>query len=165
MNDITVFLTLITIIIYFTFLFGIIYLSYLYIKYINKLEKEKCGCSEDIKRNIIKNFSYLILISWILFIIFFFICPINNIKKIMYSKIFNLINLIIIGIYGWILFSYSKKLIDESCKCSDDWLRDAMQYQSYIYIFISLSSFILFLVRILLGDDKKEIFKIINGLK
>ena len=55
---------------------------------------------------------------------------------------------------------YSKKLIDESCACSDSWVREAMQYQSYVYIFFSITSFLVLLAKLLIGDDYRELIKI-----
>ena len=159
------FLIVIAILIYLILQIGFIYLSYLFIKYINNLEAKGCKCSENIKRDIIKNISIFILISWIFFVIFIIFMPNKNLNKIISNKSYHFIIFLIMVGYGWLLFSYSRKLIDESCECSDHWLRDVMQYQSYIYIFMGSSSLIIFLSKILLGNDKKEIYKIINGLK
>lgn len=154
------FLFLLLIIIYFTVLGGILYLSYRYIKYINDLEKKKCECSRDIKRNMIKNFSYLILISWLLFVMAVMITPTKTMMQLVTGKIFNIIKILIIGAYGAILFLYSKKLIDESCSCSESWVREAMQYQSYIYIFFSGLSFLILVAKLLIGDNYKDLIKI-----
>ena len=154
------FLFLLLIIIYFTVLGGILYLSYRYIKYINDLEKKKCKCSKDIKRDMIKNFSYLILISWILFIIAVMITPTQTMIQLLSGKLFNIIQILIVGGYGAILFLYSKKLIDESCACSESWVREAMQYQSYIYIFFSVLSFLILIAKLLIGDNYKDLIKI-----
>ena len=68
MNYGIIFIFLIFALLYFSIIAGLIYLSYKYVKYINNLENTKCKCSEDVKRDMVKNFSYLILVSWVLLI-------------------------------------------------------------------------------------------------
>ena len=154
------FIFFILILLYFIIMGGVLYLSYRYIKYINDLEKNNCKCSEDIKRDMIKNFSYLILFSWALFILAILITPSKTILNIMSSKILNFLQFIVIAGYGAVLFLYSKKLIDESCACSESWLREAMQYQSYVYIFFSITSFLVVITKLLVGNDYRELIKI-----
>ena len=143
-------------ILYFGVILGLIYLSYSYVKYINDLEKNKCKCSEDVKRDMVKNFSYLILVSWVLLIFVILVFPPKELK-FLNNKWISLLNFILTAAYGYLLFTYSSKLIGESCKCSEGWVRDAMQYQSYIYISMSIISIIIFLARLLVGNDKREI--------
>lgn len=149
---------------YLSVVAGLIYLSYNYVKYINKLEKDNCKCSEDMKRDMVKNFSYLILLSWvILFFVILFVPP--KTLNIFNNKYVSLFNYLFVVSYGFLLFFYSKKLIDESCECSESWVRDAMQYQSYVYISLSVISILLFLIKLLIGNDKREVFKLINALR
>tara|TARA_B100000795_G_C22805613_1_gene444675 strand:+ start:6598 stop:7122 length:525 start_codon:yes stop_codon:yes gene_type:complete len=167
---IEIILFIIFIIIYLVILIGLLYLSYVYIKYINDMEKKGCKCSEDIKRDMVKNFSYIILGSWALLIISFLVTTPKELLKILDVKFLNIniikiINFIIIGGYGLLLFTYSKKLINESCKCSESWVRETMQYQSYIYISLSVVSFFLILIKMLIGNDKKEIYKLLNAYR
>ena len=84
-------------IIYFSILGGVIYLSYRYIKYINDLDKTGCKCSEDTKRDMVKNFSYLILIGWLLFIVILLVSPPKQLINIYTSKIYAIIQFLIIG--------------------------------------------------------------------
>lgn len=155
-------LFIILISIYLLVLAGLLYLSYSYIKYVNKLEKENCKCSEDTKREMIKNFSYLILGSWVLLIVAIMICPPKQMDILLKNKFVSLLNVIIIGSYAYLLFTYSKKLIDESCKCSESWVREAMQYHSYVYISLCFFSFMMLLIRIFIGNDRREINKLIS---
>ena len=78
----------------------------------------------------------------------------------MSGKVFNILQFLVMLAYGTVLFLYSKKLIDESCACSDSWVREAMQYQSYVYIFFSITSFLVLLAKLLIGDDYRELIKI-----
>ncbi len=165
MNTSIVILFFIFLVVYFTIILGLMYLIYEYIKFINNLEKEGCKCSNDVKRDMIKNVSYLILISWVFLIIGILFTPPKELYVILNSKIATIINILVIGGYGYLLFSYSKKLIDESCKCSESWVREAMQYHSYIYIWMSIVSVFIFLIKLLIGNDKKEIHKILSVLK
>ena len=151
-------------ILYLAIVFGLLYLSYNYVKYINKLEETKCKCSEDTKRDLVKNFSYLILVSWALLVIVIIFVPPKTLK-IFNNKFITLINFIFVALYGMLLFSYSKKLIEESCRCSESWVREAMQYQSYVYIGLSISSLIIFLIKLLIGNDKREVFKLISAFR
>jgi hypothetical protein len=164
MNSFVIILFLIFGILYFAIVGGLIYLSYLYVKYINNLERTKCKCSEDIKRDMVKNFSYLVLISWALLIFVILVFPPKELR-FLNSKWITLLNFILTAAYGYLLFTYSSKLIDESCKCSEGWVRDAMQYQSYIYISISVVSVIIFLAKILIGNDKREISKLLSAYR
>jgi len=165
MNNLVNIFFILFIIIYLIVLFGLLYLSYSYIKYINNLEKTGCKCSDDIKRDMIKNFSYIILGSWVLLIIAGFVTPPKGLKMILNSKYLYILNLLFVGVYGGILFLYSKKLIDESCICSDTWVREAMQYHSYIYISLSIISFLLLLIKLLIGGDTREIYKLLHAMK
>ena len=164
MNTSVLILFFIMSILYLSVVVGLIYLSYNYVKYINKLEKDNCKCSEDMKRDMVKNFSYLILLSWvILFFVILFVPP--KTLNILNNKYVSLFNYLFVVSYGFLLFFYSKKLIDESCECSESWVRDAMQYQSYVYISLSVISILLFLTKLLIGNDKREVFKLINALR
>ena len=154
------FIFLLFIVLYFSVLGGILYLSYRYIKYINDLEKKNCKCSEDVKRDMIKNFSYLILVSWLFFLLAVIITPPSTMFKFVSSKVYSLLQFLGVGSYGALLFLYSKKLIDEACDCSESWVREAMQYQSYIYIFFSVLSFLVLITKLLIGNDYKELIKI-----
>ncbi len=154
------FLFLILLILYFAVLGGMLYLSYRYIKYVNDLEKNNCECSKDTKRDMIKNFSYIILISWLLFILAVLITPTGKMIKLVSGNLFTILQILIVAGYGAVLFLYSKKLIDESCKCSESWVRDAMQYQSYVYIFFSITSFLVLVAKLIIGNDYKELIKI-----
>ena len=160
-----IFLFSVITIIYLSIVAGLIYLAHTYIKYINELEEKNCKCSEDDKRDMVRNFSYLILISWGLFILALVVSPPRELINIFSSRIFSLVQFLLVAGYGGILFLYSKKLIDESCKCSESWVREAMQYQSYVYIFFSVISFLVFIAKLVLGNDVKEIRKITKVLK
>jgi hypothetical protein len=151
---------------YFGILLGLLYLSYSYIKYVNDLQKKKCGCSEDVKREMVKNFSYVILVSWILLIIVMFVVPPSKFIGIVNSNLYFVLQFLIIVGYAYLLFTYSKKLIDESCECSESWVREAMQYQSYVYIFISFFSLLFFLLKLLINkDNSKELITLIKAMK
>jgi hypothetical protein len=164
MNTSVLILFFIMSILYLSVVAGLIYLSYNYVKYINKLEKDNCKCSEDMKRDMVKNFSYLILLSWvILFFVILFVPP--KTLNMLNNKYVSLFNYLFVVSYGFLLFFYSKKLIDETCECSESWVRDAMQYQSYVYISLSVISILLFLTKLLIGNDKREVFKLINALR
>ena len=159
-----IFLFLIFGILYFAVVGGLIYLSYSYVKYINDLERTKCKCSEDIKRDMVKNFSYLILVSWVLLLFVILVFPPKELK-FLNNRWITLLNFILTAVYGYLLFTYSSKLIDESCKCSEGWVRDAMQYQSYIYISISVVSIIVFLAKLLIGNNRREITKLLSAYR
>ena len=100
-----------------------------------------------------------------LFILAIIVSPPRELINLFSSRIFSLVQFLLVAGYGSILFLYSKKLIDESCKCSESWVREAMQYQSYVYIFFSIISFLIFIAKIVLGNDIKEIKKISRVLR
>ena len=164
MNYGIIFIFLIFALLYLSIIAGLIYLSYKYVKYINNLEDKNCKCSEDVKRDMVKNFSYLILISWVLLLFGILVFPPKDLR-ILNNKWVTFLNIILTGIYGYILFSYSRKLIDESCKCSESWVRDAMQYQSYVYIVLSVLSILIFFVKLLIGNNKREMYKLLSAYR
>jgi|TARA_Y100000389_G_C17374972_1_gene471142 hypothetical protein len=161
MNYGIIFIFLIFGLLYFSVIGGLIYLSYKYVEYINNLENTKCKCSEDVKRDMVKNFSYLIIVGWVLLIFGILVFPPKELR-VLNNKWITFLNIILTGIYGYILFSYSSKLIDESCKCSESWVRDAMQYQSYIYISLSVLSVLIFMVKLLIGNSSREMSKLLS---
>jgi hypothetical protein len=102
--------------------------------YINKLEKIGCLCSEDPNRVHIKNFSifYLVFISIITFL------PPNYIeatfgKSVSYIFAFvKFIFYIVFIIYLYIILEYTRSLINEKCKCSEDLRREFIMIGSII---------------------------------
>ena len=39
------------------------------------------------------------------------------------------------------------------------------EYQSYVYIGLSVSSIIIFFIKLLIGNDKREVFKLISAFR
>jgi len=99
------------------------------ILWINRLEKEKCECSEDSRRSQIKNWwIFMVIFSTFLYLISFLIND-NDVIKII-SGIVAFINLIFVIIS----FIYILNLRKKKCECSDT----AGQKILYIYDIIAL---------------------------
>lgn len=129
--------------------------------YINKLENIGCLCSEDPNRVYIKNFSifYLVFISIITFI------PPNYIEdtfgeSVSYIFAFaKFIFYIIFIIYLYIVLEYTRSLINEKCKCSEDLRREFIMIGSIIEYTVLL---IMLLSIVIIPLIFNSIFFIIN---
>ena len=113
-------------------------LNFIFLNYVNKLEKDKCDCStNDWRRDYIKYFS-MIAISIITVTLFVDVKSClgkqTGLILIILLQCANIINL-------YALFSYTKKLKDDNCKCSDNWDRELIYNYSMlmaiIYVLLS----------------------------
>lgn len=123
-----------------------ILLILIFFNYVNGLENQNCICSEDWRREFIKYYTGALILRIILFNI------INNYKVPILGLIFNTINFFInlLGlVYIWSLYTYSRKLIKESCECSNKKGREIMANYSLVIMSIFLVLLILYLFRLI----------------
>jgi hypothetical protein len=108
------------------------------LRWIDKLEKTKCKCSEDYKRDYIKYYLYVYLALVglnILFMIFFSNANskiLKSFKPLIMAKkyimpIFTIINMVF-------SIMYITKLKELDCKCSEDIIREVYYYWNIIMI-------------------------------
>ena len=116
--------------------FGIIVivLNFVFLNYVDKLEKIKCDCSKDWKRDFIKVYSILviIIITCSLFL---------DVRKLMKNDIILAISTLfqLAGfIYLYCLYSFTRDLKKDGCNCSDTWERRLMYTYSIVIIILYL---------------------------
>ena len=139
----------------------VIFLSNLYILlYVYLLDRNKCECSEDIRRQYIFYYS----LFHIIVVVTFFLMPeffINN--NILGNSLKILLGLLLlINIYC--LYSYSKLLEDRKCDCSDGLGRDFLKIFSYFYMVVLVCVFLyLILYLVEFKNDKNNQYKLNNN--
>lgn len=123
--------------------------------YIIKLEQTGCVCAEHANQNFIKNFS-LFAIGYLAVITFI---PINSVIESLgpiVAGLFALINFIfyiVCVIYFFMVFNYTRYLVNEKCKCSDDIRREIIMIGSIIeIIFFILTLLTVIILPILLSS-------------
>lgn len=108
-----------------------------FLNYVLKLERIKCICSEDNRRDIIKYYSGLLIVMGVLMIV----VPKN--LPILKQYVLPLIGLLNI-VYLVVVVSYVRNLVNKKCECSGTWERDVM----YAYSLMLMAVVALFLVSI-----------------
>jgi hypothetical protein len=128
------------------------------LKWIDKLEKTKCSCSNDYKRDYIKYYLYIYLafvgLNILLIILFAIFVNNANAKILKLFRPFIMIKKFIMPFFAIIniIFSimYIHKLKELDCSCSEDIIREIYYYWNIIMVAI--------VVIILL-------FSIVNGIQ
>lgn len=135
-------------------LVSIMYIAHSYIKYIEKLQKDDCKCSEHEMREYVKYYSYYIIVVPILIILVGLIFGSNIAQESIENPIYKNIAFIVTILGTYVLYTYSKLLVDRACKCSEGWQRDTMKYHSYVLITIISLSFISMILGFLVKGSK-----------
>ena len=146
-----------------------ILIGYVFITYITSLENNKdCACSNNPKRKYVKYYGYVLIFSAIFsFVSGMFYINVASVKSI--DNIFKTLVLIIHFLGTYVIFSYSKLIEENPCKCSDGWKRVFIKYYGYfITVMVGLLFFGLlasFLMLITHGEDKSilDIKRLILG--
>jgi len=114
--------------------------------YIVKLENIGCACSEHPNKSFIKTFT-LISVLFLLFTSFVSLHYVyENIGEAVAILFFilTMIFYVVFIVYIYLTFEYTRYLINEKCKCSEDWRREVIMIGTMI-------EFILFFVLLLTG--------------
>ena len=107
----------------------------IFLNFVLKLERKQCECSRDIRRDIIKHYS-VVLIALSLLMVF---VPKNAPLLVNYVlPLAGLLNLVYIGV----VVSYVHNLVNKKCECSGTWGRDVMYYYSLLILAIMLLSLV-----------------------
>lgn len=125
-------------------LLGLIY------TYLKSLENKGCICSQTANSSFIKGFTifaiiYLLLTAFI---------PESSIRNAMGNNIlvlYKYIDLIFIFVfiyYIYLVFRYTKYLVDEKCKCSEDMRREIIMVGSLIQLILLVILFVLGVISI-----------------
>ena len=107
----------------------------IFLNFVLKLERKQCECSRDIRRDIIKHYS-VVLIALSLLMVF---VPKRAPLLVNYVlPLAGLLNLVYIGL----VVSYVHNLVNKKCECSGTWGRDVMYYYSLLILAIMLLSLV-----------------------
>jgi len=107
----------------------------IFLNFVLKLERKQCECSRDIRRDIIKHYS-VVLIALSLLMVF---VPKKAPLLVNYVlPLAGLLNLVYIGV----VVSYVHNLVNKKCECSGTWGRDVMYYYSLLILAIMLLSLV-----------------------
>jgi hypothetical protein len=134
------------------------------VSYINKLEKQGCDCSNVANRDFIKKFSMFAII----YLLITMFIPHKLIVKTLgttFSLLLSIVNIIFIAVsvYFWYLtFNYTRYLVNEKCKCSENISRDIIMVGSLIEIILIFFMFILGLILALVSSIVMTTFNYIN---
>lgn len=134
------------------------------VSYINKLEKQGCDCSNTANRDFIKKFSIFAII-YLLITMFIPHKLIVNTLGSTFSLLLSIVNIIFIAVsvYFWYLtFNYTRYLVNEKCKCSENISRDIIMVGSLIEIILIFFMFILGLILALVSSIVMTTFNYIN---
>jgi len=134
------------------------------VNYINKLEKQGCDCSKTANTEFIKNFSIFAIIYLLITMFIPHKLIVRNLGST-FSLLLSIVNIIFIGVsvYFWYLtFNYTRHLVNEKCKCSENMSRDIIMVGSLIEIILIFFMFILGLILALVSSVIMTTFNYIN---
>jgi len=108
--------------------------------YVQKLENIGCACSEHQNRDFIKSFSVVAFV----FLIFVTFVPTSVVAK-MFGRptaflytILKIVFYIITIVYFFMIIDYTRFLVNEKCKCSEDMRRELIMAGSIIEVMLML---------------------------
>lgn len=109
-----------------SFIINTIFLHYVY-----TLEKNQCECSKSWKRDYIKYYSIIMITTLILAML------IPVFKKKIFTQMVSILYIIVVlgGLINlWCLYSYTKKLKEIDCECSEGWERKFIHTYSTLVV-------------------------------
>ena len=129
----------------------VLLINILIVNYVRKLEQISCDCSKDWKREYIKLYSLItIIITSLICLVPLFMHLVNinyNLQNILSNKLFMYMGYIytlfgLVNVYA--LFTYSQKIVLDSCNCSNSWERTFIYYYSMLVmsLYLFMASFL-----------------------
>ena len=114
-------------------------LNFIFLNYVDKLEKIKCGCSQDWRRDFIKVYSILVIV---LICAGFFL---DTKKLLKNNTILGFLTLVQLAgfIYLYCLYTFSRDLKNGNCECSETWERKLIYNYSMIIIMLYLLTIVM----------------------
>ena len=114
-------------------------LNFIFLNYVDKLEKIKCGCSQDWRRDFIKVYSILVIVI---------ICAgffLDTKKLLKNNSILGFLTLVQLAgfIYLYCLYTFSRDLKNGNCECSETWERKLIYNYSMIIIMLYLLTIVM----------------------
>lgn len=131
--------------------------------YLTNLELKGCECAQSPNSNFIKSFT-LFAIIYLLITMFI---PDNLIKEnfgasfVIFKKFVDLIFYIVFVYYLYVVFKYTRYLVNEKCKCSSDIRREVIMIGSLIEFGLI---FIIFIFHFIFAVGMSVIFTVIREL-
>ena len=132
-------------------------ISYILITYVKTLEREKCNCSEDLRRKYLKYYGYIMLCLTIIgfFVLFF---AITNPKLLILNSVIHVLSIINSFLGSYVIYKYSDILESNECNCSESWKKIFIKYYAYFMLTVLYLAFIclvlIFIYHITTGDEK-----------
>lgn len=114
-------------------------LNFIFLNYVDKLEKIKCGCSQDWRRDFIKVYSILVIV---LVCAGFFL---DTKKLLKNNTVLGFLTLVQLAgfIYLYCLYTFSRDLKNGNCECSETWERKLIYNYSMIIIMLYLLTIVM----------------------
>ena len=114
-------------------------LNFIFLNYVDKLEKIKCGCSQDWRRDFIKVYSILVIV---LVCAGFFL---DTKKLLKNNTVLGFLTLVQLAgfIYLYCLYTFSRDLKNGNCECSETWERKLIYNYSMIIIILYLLTIVM----------------------
>lgn len=148
----SILLSLLVILLVCLILFDVI-IPIFYLRYINKLKKNNCKCSQGFNRTFIMGYSIYVYISVIALVVASFMLPYKQIEQILETPTRIVISTGLAFLIGYSLYQYQKKVYADSCECAiQTWEPKVMRIHSYIIGVLVLISMLNILT--LLGGRK-----------
>lgn len=128
--------------------------------YIEKMEENGCACSEHPNRAFIKKFTAFVL----LFLVFIIIVPTSLVSEqfgTTIAGIFTFVKLIfyvICIVYFFMIIDYTRFLVNEKCKCSEDIRREFIMAGSVVEISLFLLILMTVIVLPILFSSASSVF-------
>ena len=117
-----------------------------YLRYINKMKKTKCECSQGFNRKFIMGYSIYVYITVFALVVITFMIPNFKIEKYLETPTRYVISTGIAFLTGYFLFQYQKQVYENSCECAiQTWEPKVMRVHSYIIaviVFVSMLNII-----------------------
>ena len=108
-----------------------LFIQGIFLNFVLKLERKQCECSRDVRRDIIKYYSVVLIV----FSLLMKVVPKKSPLLVKYVlPLAGLLNLVYIGV----VVSYVHKLVNKKCECSGTWGRDVMYYYSLLILAVML---------------------------
>lgn len=135
--------------------------------YIIKLEDTGCACSEHESRTFLKNFS---LFSFLYLIVTMFVSP-----QVLFRKagsvgaslyvLLDLIYIVLSIVFFWQTIAYTRFLVNEKCKCSEDYRRELIMWGSFIEVILIVMLLLINLLLPVIGKCAVSVFENVDTTK
>lgn len=132
--------------------FSSIILPFFYLRYIHRMKKEKCLCSQGFNRNFIQFYSVYNYLSIILLVILSMMISAKKVNAMLETPTRIVMTTGFAFLTAYALYNYQKNVYQDSCVCAvESWEPSVMKVHSYIIGLIFLIG-ILNIIALLAGE-------------